>query len=112
MQQPLEDRIPTAAEALAVDPAAAWNRLSHKEQAQLGSRLMRYIATSGALRFVRTSPPEKGWGDYTPEQIEQCLWSQDDYDAVERASEIAFDGLSDEMDKYFPQTFGWSGPTS
>ncbi len=112
MPQPLEDRIPTAAEVRAIDPVAAWARMTSAQRDAIGPLLMRYIATSGALLFVRTSQPEAGWGDYTPKQIEQCLWSQDDYNAVERDSEIAFDALSDEMDKYFPQAFGWTEGSS
>ena len=109
MIQPLEDRIPTAAEVRAVDPVAAWARMTPEQRDAIGPMLMKYIATSGALLFVRTTEPEKGWGEYTPEQIRQSLWAQEDYDAIECDSESAFEALSDEMDKYFPQAFGWTG---
>jgi hypothetical protein len=107
MAQPLEDRIPTAAEALAVDPAAAWHRLTHEQQNAVGTLLMKWAAVSGPLLFCRTTPPEQGWGDYTPDQIKQALWSCEDYDAVERASMETFNVLGDALEPCWPQLFGW-----
>lgn len=109
MPQPLEDRIPTAAEVLAVDPAAAWARLTRGQRNALGSLLMKWAATTNTLLFVRTDPPKRAWpSDYTPEQIQQALWSFEEYDAVERASTEDYNALGNALEQYFPQIFGWT----
>jgi len=111
---PLEDRLPTFAELDGFDASAAWDRLTPRQQREIGMLALRF-GTIGqchgyfheTLDAVRNGFESSHW---TPAAQSTAVWPAEHIDIVERDASDVFTEICNHFDPLWPQLFGWVAP--
>lgn len=112
---PLADRLPTFHELATFDAGAAWDRLTPKQQRDIGMLAVRF-GTVGqcegyfheTIKAARSGFMTAHW---TPEAQASAVWPRLQIDLVESAAQAAFQALCNHFDPLWPRLFGWTPQT-